>query len=129
MKLSKKQQLFCREYISDFNASRAAIDAGYSKKTARTIGSNLLTKVNIQAYIKELMKIREQRTEVTADRVIAEFAKIAFNSDAQLYDAAFEVDVKDKLKALEALAKHTGAFNKDESEKTSVHIDISKWIS
>ena len=129
MGLTKKQELFCKEYIVDFNATRAALAANYSKPTAYAIGAENLRKPQIQAYIKDLMAKREQRLDVTADRVVQELAKIAFNDDAQIYEGAFSVETKEKIKALELLAKHTGAFNKDESEKTSVHIDISKWIS
>lgn len=121
-----KQNLFCKYYIIDFHVTKAAEKAGYSKKTAYSIGSELLKKPEIQDRLKELMKKREERTEITADRVVKELAKFAFNEDGK--SDAFKVDSKDKIKALELLAKHTGAFNKDESEKTNVHIEISKWL-
>ena len=51
-KLTTKQQRFIEEYVTDFNASRAANSAGYSKKTARSISSELLTKPDIRSAIK-----------------------------------------------------------------------------
>ena len=68
-KLTKKQEnqyrLFAKEYIIDLNATRAAIAAGYSKKTANSQGSRLLTHAKVQDYIKEFMGKREERTEIT----------------------------------------------------------------
>ena len=54
MKLPPRQDRFCREYIKDFNATRAYIAAGYAKKGARAGSSRLLTNVNISAKVKEL---------------------------------------------------------------------------
>jgi phage terminase small subunit len=51
MSLTNKQQAFVNEYLRDFNATQAAIRCGYSAKTARSIGSALLTKLDIQAEI------------------------------------------------------------------------------
>ena len=50
--LTTKQQRFVEEYVIDFNASRAAISAGYSEKTARSISSELLTKPDIRRAVK-----------------------------------------------------------------------------
>ena len=50
--LTIKQQRFVEEYVIDFNASRAAISAGYSEKTARSISSELLTKPDIRSAVK-----------------------------------------------------------------------------
>lgn len=61
-KLTDKEEAFCREYILDWNGTRSAIDAGYSKKTAAVIAHENLRKPKIQACIKELMneKLMEQ---------------------------------------------------------------------
>lgn len=78
MKLSDKQKKFCEEYIIDFNQTQSAIRAGYSAKTAYSIGNENLKKPDIQAYIKELLIKREERTQITADMVVKEWAKVAF---------------------------------------------------
>ena len=77
-KLNDRQRQFCREYIIDFNATQAAIRAGYSAKTAKSIGQRLLTNVDIQAEIQRLMAERSARTEITADRVLQELARLSF---------------------------------------------------
>lgn len=72
-----RQEKFCQEYIVDLNQTQAAIRAGYSTKTADVQASRLLTNVKIQARIQELMKKREQRTEITADKVLQRWWDIA----------------------------------------------------
>ena len=123
-KLTDKQKIFCKEYIIDFNATRAAIAANYSKKTACKIGSENLQKLDIQKEIKRLMESRNERTEITADRVVKELAKFAFNVDGSA--DAFDLEAKDKLKALEMLARHTGAFNGDDSGKALINVIMGK---
>ena len=51
-RLSKKQKLFVEYYLQTWNATQAAIKAGYSKRSARFIGSQNLTKVYIAKEIK-----------------------------------------------------------------------------
>lgn len=53
-KLTPKQEMFCTEYIIDFNGTQAAIRAGYSKKTANEQASRLLTKTWIKQRIEFL---------------------------------------------------------------------------
>ena len=77
-KLTAKQQRFVEEYIVDLNATKAAIRAGYSVKSARQIGAENLSKPYIQAAIQEAMDRRAVRTDITADDVLAELAKIGF---------------------------------------------------
>ena len=53
-KLSPKQKLFCEYYAKSKNATQAAVDAGYSKKTAKEMGYENLTKPHIQEYLNRL---------------------------------------------------------------------------
>ncbi len=76
--LTEKQRLFVLEYLRDFNATRAAMAIGYSKKTAYAIGWNLLRKVEIQAEIKRQKELRATELGLDVQRVIAEYMKIAF---------------------------------------------------
>lgn len=69
-KLTAKQEMFCKEYIIDLNATQAAIRAGYSQDTAKEIGCQNLTKLNIQERIAELQKDRLERVQIDADYVI-----------------------------------------------------------
>ena len=77
-KLTAKQQRFVDEYLIDLNATQAAIRAGYSEKTAFSIGTENLRKPLIQKAIQQRKQAREQRTEITQDRVIQELAAIGF---------------------------------------------------
>lgn len=77
-KLTKKQKMFCDEYLIDLNATQAAIRAGYSSESAKEIGSENLTKPNIRAYIDKEIAERSKRTGINQDRVIRELARIAF---------------------------------------------------
>src|SRR5436309_3432439 len=76
--LSSRQRLFVDHYLVHLNATQAAIGAGYSRKTARSQGQRLLTKVDIAAAIEAAMAARAARLEVKADRVVLEAALIAF---------------------------------------------------
>ena len=78
MALTAKQAAFVKEYLVDLNATQAAIRAGYSERSAYSIGQENLCKPEIQAAIQEEVKKRSERTEITADMVLREFAKLAF---------------------------------------------------
>lgn len=78
MSLTAKKELFVAEYLIDLNATKAAIRAGYSEKTAYSQGQRLLKDVEVAKAIAQAMKKRSERTEITQDRVLAEYAKLAF---------------------------------------------------
>lgn len=65
-KLTLKQQRFADEYIISGNATEAAIKAGYSKRTARSIGQENLTKPDIKDYIDERLEVL--KSENVADQ-------------------------------------------------------------
>ena len=142
-KLTAKQQRFVDEYLIDLNATQAAIRAGYSEKTAFSIGTENLRKPLIQKAIQQRKQAREQRTEITQDRVIQELAAIGFAratdyakivpggggdfvSTDELTESqkaavvsiketqnGTEIRLADKLKALELIGKHLGMFDRN----------------
>ena len=85
-KLTAKQKLFVEEYLIDLNASAAARRAGYAKKRADQIGFENLKKPDVARAIQLRMAEREKRTEITQDRVLQEYARIAFLDPRQLVD-------------------------------------------
>ena len=99
-KLNEKQKQFVREYLIDLNATQAAIRAGYSEKTARSQGQRLLTHVDIAAAIKVAQDERIERTEITADRVLEELAKIGFSNMQDYIRTTGEGDAFVDLSAL-----------------------------
>lgn len=137
--ISPKQKRFCREYLVDQNGKRAAIRAGYSPKTAAAQASMMLDKPHVAEYMAQLTKKQEMDLTVTAERVINEFARIAFadpatylipsksragprmksleelTPDQRAAVAEFDIVTKklklyDKLNALEKLGKHLKLF-------------------
>lgn len=70
MKLTPKQKAFADYYIELGNATEAATKAGYSKKTARFIGNENLTKLYIKTYIDERLKQIEDARIAKADEVL-----------------------------------------------------------
>jgi phage terminase small subunit len=69
-KMTAKQQRFCDEYLIDLNATQAAIRAGYSKKTAKQIGQENLTKPDINEYIGKRMAEKEKALIADQDEVM-----------------------------------------------------------
>src|SRR4051794_3270810 len=78
MSLTARQARFVAEYLVALNAPQAAIRSGYSAATANQIGARLLANVKVAAAIAEAQAARSRRTEVTADRVVLELARVAF---------------------------------------------------
>jgi phage terminase small subunit len=102
-KLTNKQKMFCKEYIVDLNASQACIRAGYSEKTAKEIGCENLTKLNIQEEITRLMKSREERVQLTADKVLEDIERVR-----GLAEGSEQYSIS--LKASELQGKHLAMF-------------------
>jgi len=110
-KLTAKQELFCKEYLLDLNATQAAIRAGYSEKTACAIGTENLRKPNIALFIQEAMAERSESTGITADYVL--------NGIKELTDSlAVSEDPKSAYKGYELLGKHLALFS-DKVDHTS----------
>lgn len=95
--LTEKQKIFCREYIFDWNGTRAAKIAGYSESTAAVIASENLRKPNIQAYITEIQRDLEKTAGISRLRVITEHQKIAFSSIAHLHNSWITLNEFEKL--------------------------------
>jgi len=83
-KLTPREERFCYQYVLHLNATKAAINAEYSVKTARQIGTRLLSKVYIQEKIKFLQGRLAETSKISALRVLLELKKIAFADAGQL---------------------------------------------
>ncbi len=95
MKLPPMQDRFVDEWLIDFNGTQAAIRAGYSERSARSIAGRLLTKDNIQREISRRQKDLQRRTEVTQERVVKELARIAFANIADYVHVETQTRTKD----------------------------------
>lgn len=68
--MTEKQKRFCDEYLTDLNATQAAVRAGYSKKTAYSIGEENLRKPEIKEYIEKRMAEKESQLIADQDEVM-----------------------------------------------------------
>jgi phage terminase small subunit len=84
--LRPKHRRFVEEYVVDFNGSKAATRAGYSRKSARIQASQLLAIPNIEASVEYLAKSRAHRLELTSERVLQEIGRICYASAKNLFD-------------------------------------------
>lgn len=99
--MNVRQQKFCDYYLQSGNATDAAIKAGYSGKTAYSIGQRLLKNVEIEKYNAEHQQKAHKERIATAEEILE------FLSDT-VRDG--EVGRKDRLKAAELLGKRYALF-------------------
>jgi len=101
--LTAKQKMFCKEYLIDLNATQACIRAGYSKKTARSLGCENLTKPYIQQEVQRLKAIREKKVGLTAEKVLTDIERVREKAEgSEQYTVS--------LKASELQGKHLAMF-------------------
>lgn len=156
--MTDKQKIFADEYLIDLNATRAyrvAYPSVKKDETAAQAGSRMLRNVKVAKYISDRMKERQERTEVTQDRVVRELAASAFakatdyveirggrvviKDTSQLEDNqiraiagikeganGIEIKLNDKEKALELLGRHLGMWNDKLDVKTPAIDDSIK---
>lgn len=84
-KLNPRQAVFCAEYITDFNATQAAIRAGYASKYAARVAYKMLLQPHIQEAVNREITARAKRTHITQDRVLRELAAVAFFDPRKLF--------------------------------------------
>lgn len=118
--MTKKQKRFVQEYLIDLNATQAAIRAGYSPKTAYSIGNENLNKPELKAYIEaELEKIHsakiadatevlEYLTGVMRGKHTEQVLKLIGEGVQVISD--IDVSAKERLKAAELIGKRYGLF-------------------
>lgn len=123
--LTDKQEKFCLEYVVDFNATKAAIRAGYSEDTAGSIGGENLKKPEIQEYIRLLQQTQAKELEISAAYITENLKNIAERCmQAQavldkkgLPTGEYKFDAMAALKAHELLGKRIGYFEIDNGQK------------
>lgn len=138
-KLTPKQQRFVEEYVKDCNATQAAIRAGYSEKTAQSIGAENLSKPMIKAYIDE--HLEEVRNQCIADtqeilgyltsvmRGESKSSVLAVEgvgggvSEARILDKP--PDEKERIKAAELLGKRHGIWTERKEVVGDLELNIN----
>lgn len=134
MKLTEKQKRFCDYYIELGNAKEAAIKAGYSAKTAKSIGAENLTKPYLKTYIDE--QLEQLKNERTADgqEVLEYLTAIMRGEQTETVATAkglfegVEIGAKDRIKAAELLGKRYALFtDKVDLQQGDIVIKVGEW--
>ncbi|MBR5823659.1 MAG: terminase small subunit [Paludibacteraceae bacterium] len=103
MALNERQKAFADYYIQTGNATEAAIKAGYSEKTARSIGAENLTKPDISAYIRERLDEQSEKRVADANEVIEFYTAVMRGEVKDQF--GLDASLSDRLKAGDALMK------------------------
>jgi len=134
--MNKRQERFVLEWLRDMNATKAAIRAGYSERTAYSIGQRLLKNVEIQTAIKEFHEQR-QRESVATVLDVEEFLSETMRGEhkEEVVTSVGEgkgvfhneivrkqVSMKDRIRAAELLGKRFGMFDANQVE--DVHDEV-----
>lgn len=136
--MTEKQKRFCDEYLVSLNAKQAAIKAGYSKKTAKQIGLENLTKPTVKKYIDERMAAKE--AELIADQnEVLKYLTSVMRGETQseivvvegIGDGCSEArtmqkapDEKERLKAAEMLGKAHCIFTEKVEQQVDMELNI-----
>lgn len=84
--LNNRVKVFLAEYLKDANGTRAAIAAGYSKRSAHSQASRLLKKDEVKAALAQKHDKRVEKIDFSADKVLEGLANLAFFDIRKLYD-------------------------------------------
>ncbi|MCC8164488.1 MAG: terminase small subunit [Lachnospiraceae bacterium] len=132
--MNRRQKRFCDEYLIDCNATQAAIRAGYSKKTAKQIGQQNLTKLDLKAYIDaELEKIHNKKT-ADAQEVMEYLTSIMRGEhkeqclqlvgDGVQQITDIDVAARERIKAAELIGKRYGIWN----DKVGIDMNLPVFL-
>lgn len=138
-KMTEKQRRFCDEYLIDLNATQAAIRAGYSKKTAYSIGVENLKKPELKKYIDSRMAEKESELIADQDEVLKYLTAVMrgqtqaevvvvenigdYMSQARTMQKA--PDEKERLKAAELLGKRYGLYTDRVEQEVDMELHIT----
>lgn len=101
--LTAKETAFVDEYLVDRNATKAAVRAGYSVRSAHDIGCVVLARPDVKAALKAALAEQQKRTRLTADRVLLDIDRIA-------QKAEFKGEFQSALRGRELIGKHLKMF-------------------
>jgi phage terminase small subunit len=135
--LTAKQRRFVQEFCVDLNAHQAAVRAGYSKKTARQIGSENLSKPDILKAIKAEMRMTEESIGITKESVIKSLIDIRDRcmQSVPILDTSgkptgeYRFNATGATRAVELLGKSIGLFNQKFSVDVKEPVTIQSPVS
>lgn len=131
--MTDQQKVFADNYCIHFNATKAAIDAGYSEKSARSQASQILALDDVAMYIEDKLSVISKEAEVDAVWVRKRFKEISDRCmqskpvmekvDGEWQESGeWEFDSSGANKATEMLGKIIGVFEKDNKQQTDLTI-------
>lgn len=137
--MTNKQKRFADEYLIDCNATQAAIRAGYSAKTAKSIGQENLTKPDVKSYIDKQLEQLHNKTIATAEEIMIYLTAVLRGQSVSeivivegMGDGCSSArtmtkapDEKERLKAAELLGKRFGMFTDKVNIDGAVPVIIS----
>lgn len=98
--LTHQQDQFCYEYIKDFNATKAAERAKYSKRAAHVTGHRLLKNAKIRERIEFYKQESLYNADITTEQIIHEWKGIAFADFTRILKERNNIVSLDELKKL-----------------------------
>lgn len=104
--LTEKQKRFIDYYIEFADAKKAAIEAGYSEKTAKQIGSENLAKLD--RFIKIRLQEKEEARIASQDEVLQYLTKVMRGEEKDQF--GLDASLQDRTKCAELLGKRYGTF-------------------
>lgn len=121
--MTPKQKKFCDEYIKSGNAKQSAIKAGYSPKTAKSIGQENLTKPDLKAYIDERLKELSNHKILSAAEVLEYLSRVVAGKETEYVATSkgvfpdVPVSAKDRINAAKELLKRYPTTDPMEKQK------------
>ena len=133
--MTPKQKKFCDEYIKSGNAKQSAIKAGYSPKTAYSIGNENLNKPELKAYIDERLKELSNHKILSAAEVLEYLSRVVAGKETEYVATSkgvfpdVPVSAKDRISAAKELLKRyptTDPMEKQKLKKLAADARISE---
>lgn len=122
MALNQRQVTFCEEYIKTNNATKAAIAAGYSEKTARVIGPENLSKPAISAYIKSRLDEINREQIASTDEVMRFFTSVMRGEEKDQF--GLDAALSDRIKAGQEIMKRFEITKATQTGEGNAHIIV-----
>ena len=121
-KLTAKQQAFCESYVANgFNATQAALSAGYSENTAQQMGSENLSKPVIAEYIFKFKAKASEKALITTEDVVK-----GLMIEAQ--GIGEDTNTSARITAYKALSDYTGGFDSNKVHNVNVEMSHEEWL-
>jgi len=119
-KVTDKQLKFVEEYVIDFNATQAAIRAGYSEATAASAGYKLMNMPHIIILINEQKKELSVKLNITRESILNDLENIKNANSLENPNSA--------LKAIEMQIKMLGLNEPEKIETKITGLNINDMI-